>query len=424
MADTFLDIISPVQQKIPALRKDTVSVFILPKSKDGRYIFFNKEQLMFMYHLVRFNYFDRDIAEKIYYILTRKKSLSTRWFQKLIGNRSYPISIYDKSQIKSSKKVSSKKIYYVNKKFTSWLFEQLNEHDDLLERLSITEYDESMHSIVANNLFGGKPSTVNFHDYTIRSLVASYAYHIVERLIDDTPEEINVQFSFPTNKQITTLLPDSTLFIYGKEYHFEYDNDTEQQFRLLSKVIRYIENSPFHDTNIYFIFNVAQKKSDPTISKRISTFLKNVESNSYNNKPFIEHLSNENIGIYGYPEFQSIHQVAQSILSDLGKYINSKPSLDQINNFSGFPYYADSIKSAEKEDFFDYYVTCQNDDFETIIIPLIYIDYAKVGNEQWLQSIKEVYQDSYLYIGLIYSSKITTQFQMLSDDFFISLYLS
>lgn len=424
MDNTFLDVVSPIQQKIPALRNDTVSVYILPKSKDGRYIFFNKDQLMFMYHLVRFNYFDRDIAEKIYYTLTRKEKLSSRWFQKLIGNRSYPISIYDKAQIKTTKKVTSKKIYYVNKKFASWLFEQINEHEDLLDRLLITEYDNSMHSIVANNLFGGKPSTVNYHDYTIRSLVASYAYQIVKQIPDDSTENINIQFSFPVNKQITTLLPDSTIFVYGKAYHFEYDNDTEQQYRLLSKVIRYIENSPFHDTNIYFIFNVVQKKNDLSISKRITTFLKNIETNNYHEQAFIEHLETEKIGIYGYPEFQSINQVAQSILIDLGIYHYSKPNLDMINNFSGLPYLADEIDEVPDGDFFDYYVRCQNDDFELITIPLIHIDYGKVGNDQWIKAIKKKYKDSYEHIGLVYSGQITTQFQMLDDDFFISLYLA
>lgn len=421
MSNNFFNVSKPKIQRLPTLKKDTVAIYVLPKDTNGRYILFNKEQLVFLYHLLRFNYFDREIAENIYYISTRKEKLSLRTFQKFIGNKSYPLSIYEKKEV--SKKITNKKLYYVNKKFASWLLDELLKHADILKLLSVTEFNNSFHSLSANNIEGGKPKSINYHDYTIRKLMSHYARNISKSLINNTVDELNIQISFPVNKKISNILPDSTMFVFGKPFYFEYDNDTEQQYRLLSKVIRYIENTPFYDTNIYFIFKVADKKDDLSISKRIETFSNNVSSNYYHDIPFLEHLKTNKINIYAYPIFQSVEPVKETILKKSLPNFQSILDVNLINNFSGFPYFVDELIKTSSDSDFDYVIKCQNDDFDTIEIPIKLFSYSEIGNSNKLQTLKQKYQHQYQNIAILFFGGLKTQFENINDNYFIPIYI-
>lgn len=405
-----------VSKKTVFIPKDTIAYFTISES-NNQYIFFNKDRLLLMYHLVRFGYFDRETINNIYFTITRKKSLTKQWLQNIIGNSRYPISASD------SKLNGKTKIYYINSKFVRWLLTELLDHQDIMASISLTEREDSMHSIATNGLYGGKPKSINKHDYTIRVLTSKYAREVVEKIPHIDTETLNIQYSFPVNREISTLLPDSALFINNKVYYFEYDNGTEPQWKLLSKILRYISNTHFEDTNVYFIFNVAHKKRDLYMSERIFGFLNNIETNEYENKTIVESLASNNVNVFGLPEFQSITPVTESILSNMS--IKKKQmTVELLNSSRGLPFEIESIKSANDNSIFDYYVTYQNEYFLTSKMPIVFIDYGKAGNAHLLARLKSIYQSDYDHICLIYSESITTQFQILKDDFFIAVYLS
>ena len=402
---------------------DAVEYFVLSESKMD-YIFFNKEQLLLMYHLIRFGYFDREIISNLYSSLAPKKALKSLWLQGCIGNRNFPISAYEERD-------GRKKIYYVNSKFAKWLFSVLPNHNDLYELSFVTEYDYSMFSIAANNLYGGKPRTVNIHDLNTRRFCARITKDISERCQHLSFLELNFQFSFPTNRQAVTALPDAAIFVKGKCYYVEYDRNTEAHFQLLGKIIAYFSEPYYEDSTVFFIFDslgTPKGKDKNDFHPRVLRFLKNIQELKYNksDNTYLENLKEKGVSILASPSQLSASQISYHICSSLNliKDIDWKLTVERLSEIGGLPYDVLEIKSANDDGPFEYFVTVQNDSFEEEVLPLIRTSYIPAGFEKMLDELYREYKGQYNHVVIVFDKKINAQFYQLPySPFFLSLFL-
>lgn len=382
-------------------------VAIYPISKSNhQYIFFSRNRLYLMYHLLRFGYFDRGIIDNIYYTLSIKNSLTKQWLQSLIGGRGHPISEY--TDFKDGKR----KIYYINKSFASWLLDEIQKHKDIVQDLLVTEYDGSLHSISTNNIRGGKPKSVNHHDLVTRRIASDCSRAVVQAttLEIQKPQEqpLNIQFSFPTNRVVSNILPDATLFVNGVPFYIEYDNGTEKQWKLQSKILRYMSNPEFRNAAIFFVFKVANKR---VISKRITTFLSNIEHSVFDGNSVLSIITRAGISIYGYPIINATKQISVSIVNSMDLASPQPLTVGKLNGGSSFPYEAEAVTIPHLENDFLYFVDVLNEYYESETIPVLSIEYGKAGNETLLREIYDRYHSSYDHIALLFTASVSEQFQ-------------
>lgn len=382
-------------------------VAIYPISKSNhQYIFFSRNRLYLMYHLLRFGYFDRAIIDNIYYTLSTKTSLTKQWLQSLIGGRGHPISEY--TDFKDGKR----KIYYINKSFASWLLDEIQKHKDIVQDLLVTEHDGSLHSISTNNIRGGKPKSVNHHDLVTRRIASDCSRAVVQAttLEIQKPQEqpLNIQFSFPTNRVVSNILPDATLFVNGVPFYIEYDNGTEKQWKLQSKILRYMSNPEFKNAAIFFVFKVANKR---VISKRITTFLSNIEHSVFDGNSVLSTITRAGISIYGYPIINATKQIGVSIVNSMDLASPQPLTVGKLNGGSSFPYEAEAVTIPHLENDFLYFVDVLNEYYESETIPVLSIEYGKAGNETLLREIYDRYHSSYDHIALLFTASVSEQFQ-------------
>lgn len=394
-------------------------VAIYPISKSNhQYIFFSRNRLYLMYHLLRFGYFDRAIIDNIYYTLSTKNSLTKQWLQSLIGGRGHPISEY--TDFKDGKR----KIYYINKSFASWLLDEIQKHKDIVKDLLVTEYDGSLHSISTNNLRGGKPKSVNHHDLVTRRIASDCSRAVVQAttLEIQKPQEqpLNIQFSFPTNRVVSNILPDATLFVNGVPFYIEYDNGTEKQWKLQSKILRYMSNPEFRNAAIFFVFKVANKR---VISKRITTFLSNIEHSVFDGNSVLSTINRAGISIYGYPIINATKQISVSIINSMNLANPQTLTVGKLNGGSSFPYEVEAVTIPHLENEFLYFVDVLNEYYESETIPVLSIEYGKAGNETLLREMYDRYHTSYDHIALLFTSSVSEQFQEFDyDGYYIPIY--
>lgn len=371
-----------------------------------------------MYHLLRFGYFDRGIIGNIYYTLSKKNSLTKQWLQSLIGGRGHPISEYP--DFKDGKR----KIYYINKSFATWLLDEVQKHEDIVQDLLVTEYDGSLHSISTNNLRGGKPKSVNHHDLVTRRIASDCSRAVVQAttLEIQKPQEqpLNIQFSFPTNRVVSNILPDATLFVNGVPFYIEYDNGTEKQWKLQSKILRYMSNPEFKNAAIFFVFKVANKR---VISKRITTFLSNIEHSVFDGNFVLSTITRSGISIYGYPIINATKQIGVSIVNSMDLASPQTLTVGKLNGGSSFPYEVEAVTIPHLENDFLYFVDVLNEYYESETIPVLSIEYGKAGNETLLHEMYDRYHTSYNHIALLFTSSVSEQFQEFDyDGYYIPIY--
>ena len=394
-------------------------VAIYPISKSNhQYIFFSRNRLYLMYHLLRFGYFDRAIIDNIYYTLSTKNSLTKQWLQSLIGGRGHPISEY--TDFKDGKR----KIYYINKSFATWLLDEIQKHKDIVKDLLVTEYDGSLHSISTNNLRGGKPKSVNHHDLVTRRIASDCSRAVVQAttLEIQKPQEqpLNIQFSFPTNRVVSNILPDATLFVNGLPFYIEYDNGTEKQWKLQSKILRYMSNPEFRKAAIFFVFKVANKR---VISKRITTFLSNIEHSVFDGNSVLSTINRAGISIYGYPIINATKQIGVSIINSMNLANPQTLTVGKLNGGSSFPYEVEAVTIPHLENDFLYFVDVLNEYYESETIPVLSIEYGKAGNETLLREMYDRCHTSYDHIALLFTSSVSEQFQEFDyDGYYIPIY--
>ena len=77
------------ERKNDTIPKDAIAYY-LPHPNGNKRVFFTKDTLLLMYHLVRLKFFSREMILDQYYILTGK-NLGHRTLYSLIGNSRMPI---------------------------------------------------------------------------------------------------------------------------------------------------------------------------------------------------------------------------------------------------------------------------------------------------------------------------------------------
>ena len=175
---------------------------------------FSEEELIIFYHLLRFGYFDKEIVDLIYTAVTRKSKTPNSWFYRLVGKVNHPILAC--SDARSGKR----KIYYLNKGFSTWLLTMINGIDKIRLLTTTTEYDRSVYSIVSNNLLGGKPQTVNIHDLETRRLVAKILNKLFFKNQDKSVYDLNIQVVFPISRVNLLMVPDAVVFVNDNPFFY------------------------------------------------------------------------------------------------------------------------------------------------------------------------------------------------------------
>lgn len=400
--------------------QDSIAYYPISQQK-MQYIFFNKKQLLLMYHLLRFSYFDREIIKNIYHSLEPNRILQSSWLQSCIGNRSYPISIYPEF------KDGRKKIYYLNKKFAKWLLDTLTlpKFSEFYEMAKSTEYDFSLYSIKSNNLYGGKPRTVNIHDLKTRRLCASIAKEISQRLSGISFESLNIQYSFPTNRKVITLLPDAVIFINGVPFYIEYDRNTELHFQLLSKVIGYFTESYYKNGTVFFVFDELGKPLRNEFHRRVKTFLSKVETTFYQdtNKTYYDMLEENNVTLVANPAEFSVSQIAHHIIKTFYEEHIPKLTIDKVSGLGGLPFEILEI-TENHNSFFHYEVKVMDDSYEESLIPVLEVSYITAGFALQLEQIYQEYNAQYKHVALRFDRAINAQFYPLPhQNFFIPIFI-
>ena len=103
-----------IKNKIHYTQRNKIATYFVSKNQNIS-LSFSEEELIIFYHLLRFGYFDKEIIDLIYTAVTRKSKTPNSWFYRLVGKVNHPISAC--SDARSGKR----KIYYLNKGFSTWL---------------------------------------------------------------------------------------------------------------------------------------------------------------------------------------------------------------------------------------------------------------------------------------------------------------
>ncbi|MFS1664579.1 hypothetical protein [Streptococcus sp. zg-JUN1979] len=390
-------------------------VFHIPPA-ERRKINYSKIKLLWAYHLFKFQYFTFEIASNIFYSLT-KKQLDRKWFMTNVGSRNFPFSEYPKPF------KSRTKFFYINKLFWSWVLEHLAEIEEYQTSIKeTTDYEGSPFTIRANKMRSGKPSRITEHDYKTRLLVSQIVRELISKCDKEvTALSLNIHYFFPSDKtHLTFAVPDCILFTPDDMFLIEYDNRTETQPRLLSKILRYADSPFFRNTTIYFSFNVADTV---VLSKRIKNFSQNVAFRTTTNGRVFERLVDNGVRVYALPEKNTVSQIAYSLFDKIVGRVRYPVDVKPLYKTVLGQYYHLTIKVAPKGDYFDYYATGTDDDFQEVTIPLLYMEYGLVGNELLLQQIAEKVGDTYKHIGLLIEGKIDDQVYQFDDKRFVAIYL-
>lgn len=399
----------PLNTRIP---KHTIAYY-RRNNKSKKYIYFTKEKLLLVYHLNRFSFFDREIADNIYMSLTGGKKIANNWFSSLVGGDStYPFSVHP--TFKDSKKT----VYYINRRFSKWVIATIKKFPPLSELTRVTEYTHSLYSIETNNLYGGKPKTVNIHDLNARRYASRIAVEITQRCSHLSSDELNIQYAFPSNRKAITLLPDAALFVCGKVFYLEYDRNTEAHYQLLGKIIAYFSEKHYKHSRVCFIFdNLGKKYSEGDyhydMNPRVVRFIQNIESKFYRetDKTFYDFLRGSDVSVLATPSVHATSQIAYYILDVLG--LAPPVTNDMLVNA---PYDVLDVVEAEKDSPFDVMLKVYNDFFEEIEIPVIRSPYVLVGIDKWLDNLYNEYHEQYDHIAIAFDKEVTSQYYPLPHN--------
>lgn len=371
-----------------------------------RYVFFDSDKLLICYQLLRFRYFDFETIENISFIIHGTNL--RRWFKSIIGTSYFPIS--------STKPMKDKRIniLFFNKKFTSWLIETIESFEEFHVLFNITEGKNSIHSFKALGYTGGKPIRVNEHDYTLRKLISRIIRELGRSKSFVPEDRKNIQVSFPVVRNNMYVVPDATIFLGSNSYHLEFDNNTEPHSRILSKLLRYSEDRGYHNSVLFFVFNTRNRVRNNVLSKRISTFLNYTESVKHENGETIFDVLNKNgIHVIGLPLSNAGQQVSKNIINfELGI---EKPSIT-VSDLSGGIGLIENMLSIHPvvEEGIDYFLEYEDELFSISVLPLVYVRYGFVGEENRVRTIIENLSSTYTEIGILLDGSITDQHHQFS----------
>lgn len=412
------------EKKIEHVPKDAIAYY-LPHPNGNKKVFFTKDTLLLMYHLVRLKFFSREMILDQYYILTGKELYNDALYN-LIGNSRMPICYF-----KPSYNIGCTKFMYVPTVFATWLLDIIQEIPELAELTEVTEFKGSHYSLMTNKMRGGTYGikSINIHDLNTRKLTLKIGRKIVEQSTDFSPRELNITCFFPTNPKLISLVPDAVIFVNGQRYFIEYDRNTEQHYKLLGKIIGYFEEKYYKDDTIFFVFANISEPKDNRLHKRVVNFIDNLYTVPFRDSGFsyYEKAQGNNVTLFALPEVNALSQITEVIIHDLT--LDDSPEnerlLEKCKSDDILPYDVVSAELVEDNDSpFSLILTYIDDYFDEKKMPLIKLNYGDVSNHDYFEKLYERYKDEYTMVGLLFSSEITKQYyQMPHSDFFMELYI-
>lgn len=412
------------EKKIEHVPKDAIAYY-LPHPNGNKKVFFTKDTLLLMYHLVRLKFFSREMILDQYYILTGKELYNDALYN-LIGNSRMPICYF-----KPSYNIGCTKFMYVPTVFATWLLDIIQEIPELAELTEVTEFKGSHYSLMTNKMRGGTYGikSINIHDLNTRKLTLKIGRKIVEQSTDFSPRELNITCFFPTNPKLISLVPDAVIFVNGQRYFIEYDRNTEQHYKLLGKIIGYFEEKYYKGDTIFFVFANISEPKDNRLHKRVVNFIDNLYTVPFRDSGFsyYEKAQGNTVTLFALPEVNALSQITEVIIHDLT--LDDSPEnerlLEKCKSDDILPYDVVSAELVEDNNSpFSLILTYIDDYFDEKKMPLIKLNYGDVSNHDYFEKLYERYKDEYTMVGLLFSSEITKQYyQMPHSDFFMELYI-
>ena len=412
------------KEKIEHIPKDVVAYY-LPNPNSEKRIYFTRDTILLMYHLIRLRYFSREMILDQYYILTGKE-LNNKTLYSFIGNSRMPLSHFEDNY-----RIGKTKFLYVPKYFADWLLDIIHEIPGLTELTKVTEFKGSHYSLKTNKMIGGKDGIrkIHLHDYHTRRLALKIGRRIVEQCTDLSPRELNITYFFPFNRKLISLVPDAVIFVRGQRYLIEYDRNTEPHFKLLGKIMGYFQKKYYRGDTIFFVFaNIAEPK-DNRLHMRIMNFIDNLYTVPFGDSGFsyYEKTQENNVTLFALPEVNALSQITEAIMHDIviDERQENERLLEKCITERIIPYDIVLVELVKDNDSpFSLFLTYIDDFYDEVKMPLVKLSYGDVSNHDYFEKLYERYKDEYGRIGLVFSSEITKQYYKIPHNYFLmSLYI-
>ena len=412
------------KEKIEHIPKDVVAYY-LPSPNSAKKIYFTRDTILLMYHLISLRYFSREMILDQYYILTGKE-LNNRTLYSFIGNSRMPLSHFEDNY-----RIGKTKFLYVPKYFADWLLDIIHEIPGLTEMANVTEFKGSHYSLKTNKMIGGKDGIrkIHLHDYHTRRLALKIGRRIVEQCTDLSPRELNITYFFPFSRKLISLVPDAVIFVRGQRYLIEYDRNTEPHFKLLGKIMGYFQKKYYRGDKIFFVFDNISDPKDNRLHVRIVNFIDNLYTVPFGDSGFsyYEKTQENNVTLFALPEVNALSQITEAIMHDI-VIEDSKENeglLEKCRTEYVLPYDVVSAELVEEPDSpFSLILTYIDDYFDKEKMPLVKLNYGDVSNPDYFEKLYERYKGEYAMVGLVFSSGITKQYYTIPhSEFLMALYI-
>ena len=412
------------KEKIEQIPKDVVAYY-LPSPNGAKKIYFTRDTILLMYHLIRLRYFSREMILDQYYILTGKE-LNNRTLYSFIGNSRMPLSHFEDNY-----RIGKTKFLYVPKYFADWLLDIIHEIPGITELTKVTEFKGSHYSLKTNKMIGGKDGIrkIHLHDYHTRRLALKIGRRIVEQCTDLSPKELNITYFFPFNRKLISLIPDAVVFVKGQRYFIEYDRNTEPHFKLFGKILGYFEEKYYRGDTIFFVFDNISEPKDNRLHVRIMNFINNLYTIPFGDSGlfYYDKTQESNVTLFALPEVNALSQITEAIMHDIVIEDSQEDErlLHKCRTENVLPYEVVSAELVEDPDSpFSLILTYIDDYFDEEKMPLVKLDYGDVSNYDYFRILYERYKDEYAMIGVVFSSEITKQYYIIPhSEFLMALYI-
>lgn len=412
------------KEKTEHIPKDVVAYY-LPNPNSEKKIYFTRDTILLMYHLIRLRYFSREMILDQYYILTGKE-LNNKTLYSFIGNSRMPLSHFEDNY-----RIGKTKFLYVPKYFADWLLDIIHEIPGLTELTEVTEFRGSHYSLKTNKMIGGKDGIrkIHLHDYHTRKLALKIGRRIVEQCTDLSPRELNITYFFPFNRKLISLVPDAVIFVKGQRYFIEYDRNTEPHFKLLGKIWGYFEEKYYRGDTIFFVFDNISEPKDNRLHVRIMNFINNLYTVPFGDSGlfYYDKTQESNVTLFALPEVNALSQITEAIMHDIVTEDSQENErlLHKCRTEYVLPYDVVSAELVEDLDSpFSLILTYIDDYFDKVKMPLVKLDYGDVSNYDYFEILYERYKDEYAMIGVVFSSEITKQYYLIPhSEFLMALYI-
>ena len=412
------------KEKTEHIPKNVVAYY-LPNPNSKKKIYFTRDTILLMYHLIRLKYFSREMILDQYYILTGKE-LNNKTLYSFIGNSRMPLSHFEDNY-----RIGKTKFLYVPKYFADWLLDIIHEIPGLTELTEVTEFRGSHYSLKTNKMIGGKDGIrkIHLHDYHTRRLALKIGRRIVEQCTDLSPRELNITYFFPFNRKLISLVPDAVIFVKGQRYFIEYDRNTEPHFKLLGKILGYFEEKYYRGDTIFFVFDNISEPKDNRLHVRIVNFIDNLYTVPFGDSGlfYYDKTQESNVTLFALPGVNALSQITEAIMHDIVTEDSQENErlLHKCRTEYVLPYDVVSAELVEDLDSpFSLILTYIDDYFDKVKMPLVKLDYGDVSNYDYFEILYERYKDEYAMIGVVFSSEITKQYYIIPhSEFLMALYI-